>query len=176
MYNLDEIVKGTGEVQGTNLWEVSFELNPGLGITIPKDFMIRCESASGAPTSDMEAKSFTLQNYEFFQPGKIKRKGTFETTHIEGIDAIGEKLLQDLDNAYWSMSESNAEGKSVGWENCRSTVYIWLLNSQLQRTRGYKLMHCLIKSKWTAPSLGSSEEVHKVGLSVDYAWWSFLTV
>lgn len=174
MYNLDEVVKGTGEVQGTNLWELQFDLNAGLGITLPKDYILRCESMSALPQTEVGEKTFTLHNYEITQPGIVKRKGEFETTHIEGTDAIGTQFLQDLDNAFWEMSESNATGKSVGWENIRSTVYAWLLDSQHKRTRGYKFMHCSILSKWPGDGLGNSDEVLKSGLKIKYAWWSYL--
>lgn len=176
VFSLDETIKGAGPVQATNLWDLSLELNSGLGVSIPSDFMFRCKSVSGLPEQEVGAKEFTLSNFNLSQPGIIQRKGSLDIDFVEGQDAIGTKLLQDLSSALYAMTESNVTAESVGWENLKSTAYIWLLDHAHNRTRGFKLMHAYILPKWPTSGLEASDEVLTVGLQINYNWWSYLSV
>lgn len=174
VFSLEQVVKGAGEVQATNLWDLKLELNSGLGISIPDDYMFRCESIGSLPGQEMAKKEYTLSNFNLTQPGQISRKGEMEISFVEGIDAIGTNFLQELSNAYCKMNESDAERASVGWDNIRSTAYIWLLDSKMNRTRGFKLMHCIIEPKWPGDGLQASDEVLKTSINITYNWWSYL--
>lgn len=162
--------RATGEFQNLNRWELSFSFPQ---TNIPDDIRFRCVSAE-LPQQEEEQLSITINRFELTQPSHVKRNGSITFTFTE--TTAGSKthdLWDEITKLKFSMDDKDAQGLSKGWLNLKGTIIAYLLDSEGNRTQGFKLIDCDLRPKFEG-SLGSDAEVLQPTLEVSYNWWAYL--
>lgn len=171
--SVDKIMKATGELQASNLWEVKLVPNSRSGIKFSDDFVFRCISAS-LPTEETSFKETKIARHTIKQPADIERAGEIEFKFIESEDAKGVQVMNMLSNQFMKTDGGASIGFSKGWDSIRSDAFIYLLNSKGIYTQGYQLYYCSFTPVWPDASLGDSPEAVQVGVKVTYNWWDLI--
>lgn len=169
LLSYNQTTKAVGAVQQTNLWELQFSFPQ---LTIPDTVRFRCVSHS-LPEQEQEDVSVTLNRFELTQPSFIKRNGTITYTFVEGEDAETRKLWEQITNLKYSITDKDAEGISQGWLNIKGTIIGYLLDSEGNRTQGYKLVDCDLRPDYSG-DLGSDADALQPTLEVLHNMWYFL--
>lgn len=169
-------IKAIGEFQNLNSWNIQFQLNPNMGVQLPDNVLFRCQSV-GAPTITRNQKSATINGFEIKQPGWEARGGEIDFKFPESERADLHNLFDAINKAHYAQTDSDVTGSSKGWENLKSTVFLYLLNSKGKRTQGYKLMDAeLLPVPFDGAEFGSEDGVLMGTIKVRYNWWAWLKV
>lgn len=171
--SVDKIIKATGELQASNLWEVKLVPNSKSGVKFADDFMFRCISA-GLPTEEISFKETKIARHTIKQPADVERAGEIEFKFIESEDAKGVKIMNMLTSQFLETKGGASVGFSKGWEAVRADAFIYLLNSKGVYTQGYQLYFCTFTPVWPDASLGDSPDPVQVGVKITYNWWDLI--
>lgn len=161
--------KAVGEFQNLNQWLVEFSFPQ---TTIPDDVKFRCVSTE-LPSQEFETISATINRFELTQPSHTKRNGSITLEFTDSTKAETTKLWDAIDKIKFSMDDKDATGLSQGWLNIKGTMLMYLLDSQGNKTQGYKLLDCDLKPQYEG-SLSSDAEILRPKLEIAYNWWNFI--
>lgn len=173
--SLNQTIKALGEIQKSNMWEMTIIPNSDIGVSISSSLKFRVVGFD-MPTQEVAMIEETLNNFPIGQPSVIKRKGSTTITFLESTDGDAFDTMQGLSEAIFGMTETDATGISKGWKSLKGEVIMWLKDSQGNKTRGAKLIDCTFKPKifsGISAETGDGSSV-KPTMEIDYNWWNYL--
>lgn len=165
-FSYNKTKQGLGEVQTTYKWLFTIHNSGKTASEFGENLQVRVTSST-VPKAEKQIINVEAQGHTIKKVGKVIKAGEITLVAYDGIDAKIAEFFLKLDQAAWSGSGDDTEGKQVKTSDLVFDAKLELLDGDDKVTQTYTMIDCITHYE-AGGELGQTSDSMKPTIRVEY--------